>query len=490
MVRVLPRFLRHFGTVCLLAGFSAFRANAAPLPDYNLGDVVKDDVVTPVELLVPNYQDSDSQHTASAARVPVICRYYTNAIDESEREFRSAFVETRRIFIERLDETFKQRQLDEASLSSPSFYQFYSSFQHQNEFMPISTNLAQVWARGGADHSIEDSLLATLHEAMLHIIRPPNIAPEVKLINNVRLVPLTNWDEPLTLEKSDRRGFIVSKNDVITFTRLRENILQAASAEDRQTLNYLISLVKTNCVPDVDVTLQARARRSEAASSDRYEPGQIIARRGQVVDRRLKAALDRLREHTPAVLIPVLPQKAQSTTVKAQQSQQSRQWSQWIAGGLCGFVLALLALVWLFSRRMQERSMVPMRVSGNGGSMDVETILVPDKFSGGASAEIRRGLAPYLARMLMDKLVRGLLLQRTSLLEGQQQAAAEMAALESRLEKVNAPLQERLRAYEERILELEKELAQKGEENRELIRFKIQLVRTQLASTKGRLELN
>ena len=65
-----------------------------------------------------------------------------------------------------------------------------------------------------------------------------------------------------------------------------------------------------------------------------------------------------------------------------------------------------------------------------------------------------------------------------------------MAALECRLEKVNAPLQERLRAYEERILELEKELAQKGQENRELIRFKIQLVRTQLASTKGRLELN
>jgi hypothetical protein len=407
-----------------------------------------------------------------------------------------------------MDETFQKRQLDEAAVSTPSFFEFYSSFQHQNEFMPISTNLARVWAKGESDRAIQDSLLATLHEAMLHFIRPPNIAPEVRLVNSVRMVPLSSWDEPLTLEKSDRRGFLISKNDVITFTRLRENLQQAAPADERPTLNYLITLIKTNCVPDVDVTLQARARRSDAVSaSERYEPGQIIARRGQVIDRRLKAALDQLRQQTPAVApVPQLPEKAQSTPAKgesqqiqqsvtqqaqqpqqSQQTQQSHQWTQWVIGGLCGFGLALLAVVWMFARRGQPGSMLSVTRSGNGGLVrDSEAVLVPEKFGG----DLRRGVAPHLARLLMDKLVRGLLLQRTSLIEGQQQAAAEMAALESRLEKVNAPLQERLRAYEERILELEKELAQKGHENRELIRFKIQLVRTQLASTKGRLELN
>ena len=39
-----------------------------------------------------------------------------------------------------------------------------------------------------------------------------------------------------------------------------------------------------------------------------------------------------------------------------------------------------------------------------------------------------------------------------------------MAELEARLEKVQAPLQERLAAYERRIAELEKELAARGEE--------------------------
>jgi hypothetical protein len=273
---------------------------------------------------------------------------------------------------------------------------------------------------------------------------------------------------------------------------------QAAAPEERPTLNYLVSLIKTNCVPDVDVTLQARARSTDVMSaSERYEAHQIIAHRGQVVDRRLKAALDQLREHMPAMVAPMPPEKAQSTPAKAQESQQSRQWTQWVGGVMCGFVLALLTLVWLLARRSRPSPMLPLRVSGNGGSGGLltsgshsETILVPAKFEEPASAEVHEPVGPHLARVLMNKLVRRLLLQRTSLLESQHLAAAEMAALESRLEKVNAPLQERLRAYEERILELEKELAQKGAENRELIRFKIQLVRTQLASTKDRLELN
>jgi len=47
-----------------------------------------------------------------------------------------------------------------------------------------------------------------------------------------------------------------------------------------------------------------------------------------------------------------------------------------------------------------------------------------------------------------------------------------------------------MRAYELRIVELEKELALKGEENRELTKAKIQVMRKQLEATKEWLELN
>jgi cob(I)alamin adenosyltransferase len=76
------------------------------------------------------------------------------------------------------------------------------------------------------------------------------------------------------------------------------------------------------------------------------------------------------------------------------------------------------------------------------------------------------------------------------MLDTQKRAAAEMTELEDRLEKLHAPLQDRLRAYQARISELEKELATKGEENRELTKAKIQLVRKQLAATQDQLGLN
>ena len=92
--------------------------------------------------------------------------------------------------------------------------------------------------------------------------------------------------------------------------------------------------------------------------------------------------------------------------------------------------------------------------------------------------------------MLKDAFVRKLITQRSDLLDMQQKAAADIAEMEERLAKIHAPLQERLRAYEQRISELEKELAQKGEENRELIKAKIQIAREHLAAAKDWVELN
>jgi len=104
--------------------------------------------------------------------------------------------------------------------------------------------------------------------------------------------------------------------------------------------------------------------------------------------------------------------------------------------------------------------------------------------------ELHERLLPHLARLMMDKLVQKLVSQREHLLDTQQRAVADMAELEERLEKVHAPLQDRLRAYEQRIGDLEKELALKGEENRELIKAKIQMARKQLEAAKERLDLN
>ena len=51
-------------------------------------------------------------------------------------------------------------------------------------------------------------------------------------------------------------------------------------------------------------------------------------------------------------------------------------------------------------------------------------------------------------------------------------------------------MQDRLRSYEERILNLEKELAERSQENRELLRLKIEMTRRQLAAESAQTDFN
>jgi hypothetical protein len=94
-------------------------------------------------------------------------------------------------------------------------------------------------------------------------------------------------------------------------------------------------------------------------------------------------------------------------------------------------------------------------------------------------------LAPHLMDALKDAVVQELAAQRRELLAGQQAAATELTGLARRLEAVQTPLLERLRTYEERISELEKDLADQSKENRELLKLKIDLLRQQIETERA-----
>jgi len=109
-----------------------------------------------------------------------------------------------------------------------------------------------------------------------------------------------------------------------------------------------------------------------------------------------------------------------------------------------------------------------------------------------ALAAARNDLAPHLAQALKEALVQELAVQRRELLQAQQIAIAEIAQMARHLDELKAPMQERLRSYETRIQDLEKELTAKSEENRELLRLKIEMVRHQIEveRARNRMEFN
>ena len=97
-----------------------------------------------------------------------------------------------------------------------------------------------------------------------------------------------------------------------------------------------------------------------------------------------------------------------------------------------------------------------------------------------AQAAARASLEPHLVQVLKETVVRELATQRRELLKAQEEATVEIAAMIHRFDSVQAPLQDRLHSYEARIQELEKELSALNEENRELLKLKIEMIRRQL----------
>jgi hypothetical protein len=104
--------------------------------------------------------------------------------------------------------------------------------------------------------------------------------------------------------------------------------------------------------------------------------------------------------------------------------------------------------------------------------------------SGRTSAVVRSGLIPHLARMMKDRLMVGLLSQRTHMLDAQRTATVQVTELEKRLVQIQAQLHDRYVAYERRIAELEKTLAAKEAENRQLMSDKILKAQKSLAAEK------
>lgn len=103
---------------------------------------------------------------------------------------------------------------------------------------------------------------------------------------------------------------------------------------------------------------------------------------------------------------------------------------------------------------------------------------------------VQSSLAPHLVDALKDAVVQELAAQRRELLAAQQTASAELTALVQRLESVQTPLFERLRAYETRIADLEKDLADQSKENRELLKLKIELLKEQVVTERSASRIN
>lgn len=100
---------------------------------------------------------------------------------------------------------------------------------------------------------------------------------------------------------------------------------------------------------------------------------------------------------------------------------------------------------------------------------------------------MRAGLLAHASRWLKERFVQKLISQRATLLETQQAAAVKALNVDQRLSRLETQIQQRNQVYEQRIIELTKELATAKEENRELIRAKITLLKAEMQREREKI---
>jgi hypothetical protein len=464
------------------------------IPPYRVGDEAKEEITAAVPLTVVNEDETTSLKQKESLRVPVLCRYQTNVAPATEVQFINSFFVVKSNFLARLETVLGTNRLAAEDLASPRFQKFYNNYRRANKGCPITTNLAGIWASGESDELFLGKLSGLLREEMRHGVRAGTLPPEMKLTWSVRMVYVTNLEQEASLEMAEKRGVYFRNTNVLTVGKAREELVNRFPAEEKPLGKFVASFVVSNCAPDLKLTQLARSNRiANIWASDQYAAGEVVVKQGQIIDKKSKAALDQLREKVAMLRL----EEEQRNPARPQQAAAAiAPWQIYAAGG---GVFAAVVITWIFaSRRRQPASLVPA-LSGRG--MIADPAVVPCDSCGSPVAiplsvrernaeALRQAMAPNLAQFLKTSFVQRLLSQRNEMTDTQLQAASEMLEMEARLEKIHAPLRDRLRAYEQRIVELENELEKRETENEQLIKTKIQLMRQQMAHAEEPLQFN
>lgn len=469
--------------------------------EYRLGDQITEDIVTPVPLMVVDPTATKALKDKEENRIPVIFRYNTAALATVEAELRETFSLARSNFLFLMHSSFHHTRLNDTQVESAQFQRVIESFKRRNKVFPLSEEMAREWAHGNVVLPEQISLSARVHQVMEGLIRHENLTNAPKLGSMVLLVPVKSEAETITLEDVKARGYNEPRTNVLTMSRARIALQELFGEDETDMARFAARCLRENCLVESDLTRAARARHTDPLFvADNFQAGQVIARQGQLVDAKVMAALTQLQEKTAAGRLAAEVAHAKETAEREQaQAAQVRESNKWLLIGLvsAGAVLVLVLLALAFRRR-REPTMLPA-LSGSIGvpligehSGAVNTPATPDSWQQRAVAAEQKAERAHAAiragvlAQLKEKLLGGLVSQRGQLLEAQRSAAAELAEMQRRLNELHAPLQERLKAYEARIADLEKALAAKGEENLELIKAKIAMMRKQLETERSK----
>jgi hypothetical protein len=165
-------------------------------------------------------------------------------------------------------------------------------------------------------------------------------------------------------------------------------------------------------------------------------------------------------------------------------------------GAIMGLLIWGIVIVKRLARNatlaQESKALTPRMIGDNSNATSPDAwqqrALAAEALAAKQTQILDEKVGPELRQFAKEALVQGLYHQRSALIETQKRAQQALADLENRLSELNLPVHERIRAYEKRIAELEKELETRDEEMRELTRATLLLVKQKLEQERESTE--
>jgi hypothetical protein len=197
----------------------------------------------------------------------------------------------------------------------------------------------------------------------------------------------------------------------------------------------------------------------------------------------------------PTALAPTPAARGSLAAISPTPSISNRRWIWWTAAGLLVLVVAIpLVRTWAVRRQIAasadaKRIEAPLFLELQAASTGIppavgQTSILREASTttgqtdrhpwqsqdAGAGDGARRRMTPHLKQLMRDVVIAWLTRQRTQLLESHERGTQQVLELHARVEKIRQHFQERMRAQQQRIVELDSALRSKEKVIVELIR--------------------
>ena len=482
----------RIGSFFLLALVATVSVAAKDLAAYRLGDVAEADLTTFVPLDVPDAVATAAQQAGAMEKIPSVFREFPQAAtNQLAVEFSTVMSVVHGKFKAALRKEFTDGTLPPEKIGAPEFASFVENFSAANPRFPFNAALATEWARGGDGAKITGEFLARLLDLMpQHSVCADQLPPDFFAGENFFAVPVARPDAAPLLAEVEGSGRLMAATNLTTVSRLRNIFRQNFSPAEPPLAAALAGFLRPNCAPDIALTEEYRRRiASQSVVMAHFNAGQIIIARGRTIDEKAYAAITQLREKTATPKPIASPVAIAKNTVPSKPVAATT--PNYLGWGACGLAGMIAFYFFLKAARPRRRAPLVTQAAMMTGKpvlfaevLDQRLQVQPPSSVNDLLKTAPATLAPQFVDALKEAVVTELATQRRDLLFAQQAAAAEIADLARRLETAQAPLLERLRAYEERINELESKLADQSKQNRELMQVKIEMLRQQIRNER------